>query len=287
MSQRNQLAAGDLSIRPLNILIVGMARSGTSMTAAILARKGYYVGSIANTHLRDGDDDNPDGYFEADDLVASNVEVLRRAGFKFHNTWMYELISQQAVSRINTLHPLLEHRRFVESYQSRTPWLWKDPRLCFTLRYWWQLMNPNTTGVVFVKRDPTAIYRSFLRLGWCRGGAAERAKVRRCVDAHTRAAANAVHSLRIPHIVIDYSEYLDRPGDVAMRLAGFCGIKLAVLDLNVRYDLNHSTFRGRLSARVRRSVDYGVLRHARRVRNLVPDRVLTVVFPEKKYRKCR
>ncbi|MEJ2363028.1 MAG: hypothetical protein P8Z75_16755 [Gammaproteobacteria bacterium] len=48
-----------------NTIVVGMPRSGTSMTAAIFARAGYYVSGDDEKQLRIGDEYNPDGYWEA------------------------------------------------------------------------------------------------------------------------------------------------------------------------------------------------------------------------------
>ena len=58
---------------PKNALVIGMPRSGTSLTANVLAGKGYYVGTSRLSSLQHGDNHNPFGYFEADDVVERNV----------------------------------------------------------------------------------------------------------------------------------------------------------------------------------------------------------------------
>lgn len=284
----NSTQQGELSMEsqlmPKNLIVVGVPRSGTSLTTAIFGRKGYYVGRIDEQRVREGDDDNPFGYFEGDDVIARNVEVFHRAGFGGHNTWLREMISEESIVRIAQMEPSEEHRRFVESYQVNAPWVWKDPRLNLTLAYWWKLMDPTTTGVVLVQRDPAQVFRSFQRMGWVGNGKVARKKAFQRIERHIRAAQEAIESLQIPHITVNYQEYFSEPDEVAHRLGGFCGLDLSVEELNARPDLNHSSLRGRISARLRMSIDRGPLRHARVVRALVPRCLLTVLLPEKKYR---
>src|SRR5918999_879126 len=168
-----------------NVIIVGMARSGTSVTARIFTYKGYFIGDMNKTFVREGDDHNPFGYFEADDLVAENVRVLNDSGFPFHNTWLFQPISQESAARIADIPILPAHRAFLRRYEENAPWVWKDPRLCFTLPYWWRLMDAARTVVVLVRRDPIDIYWSFQRMGWCKWGRAGRDLVVELVRQHT------------------------------------------------------------------------------------------------------
>lgn len=270
-----------------NVVVVGMARSGTSLTAGIFAGQGYYLGGMQKAAVREGDDHNPFGFFEADDLVAENVQVLEAVGFGFHNTWLFEPISAAAASRIADLAVLPSHQAFVRGYEQRTPWVWKDPRLCFTLAYWWRLLDPERTVVVFVRRDPAAVHRSFLRRGWCRSGRSERAAVLARVRQHTDAAATAIDALGIPHAVIDYGEYLTAPDTVAQRLNALCGLSLSAADLNARSDLDHSTIRGRISTGLRRGLTRLPRGPIRAVERLVPRSVLVSLFPERRYTEPR
>ena len=261
-----------------------MPRSGTSLTAAVFNRHGLFTGHIEGTNTRDGDSLNPFGYFEATDVVERNVDVLRGAGFPAHNTWSHEEIQASAVDRLVTLEPLPGHRAFLESYNEHSPWLWKDPRLCYTLGYWWKLMDPATTAVVVIHRDPMQIYRSFLRMGWCKSGAVAREGVLRRIDAHMRAAAEAVRSLQIPALEIHYRDYQDDPEGLAQRMGDHCGLVLRTEDLNFRPELNHSTVRGRLSHLVWRS-RRGLLRPFAGLERVLPRRIVGLLFPERKYLK--
>jgi hypothetical protein len=265
-----------------NALVVGPPRSGTSLTAAVFARNGYYVGAMAKAAVREGDDYNPFGYFEADDLIERNVALLQRAGFPFHNTWKFEAISEETIARIPELPPSDEDRRLVASYEARSPWLWKDPRLCFTLGYWWKLLDPAQTAVFLIDRDPEQTLHSFRRVGW---GAGERDVMLQRIRRHARAAAEAVESLHIPHLAVLYEDYLRRPEEVARRINDLFGLKLRPEDLNVRRDLSHATLRGRVSGWFRQTLDTGAMQRLRGLKRVVPRPLLHAVFPEKKYRR--
>jgi hypothetical protein len=266
-----------------NVIIVGMPRSGTSVTARAFTAKGYFIGEMHQTFVREGDDRNPFGYFEADDLVAENVRVLKAAGFPFHNTWLFSPISQESIARIADLPILAAHHAFLRAYDENAPWVWKDPRLCFTLAYWWRLMDPAHSVVVLVRRDPIEIYWSFQRMGWCKWGRAERDLVFERVRQHTEAATTAVYSLGIPHAVVNYREYLTTPELVARRLSKICEIQIGIEDLNVRPDLNHSSHLGKVSTHLRRTLKKLPQRPVRKLEVMVPRRALQLLFPERKY----
>lgn len=265
-----------------NVIVLGMARSGTSLTAAIFARRGYYVGAIDKSSTREGDIYNPFGYFEADDLVERNVDVLRRAGYNFHNTWLFEPISRDSVVQIAELIPTEEDRRFVEAYERNPRWIWKDPRLCFTIPYWWKLMDPEKTRVLMVHRDPEAIYWSFRCRGWCGSGRDARERILRRVEQHVFAAREATDSMGIPHIEVDYDDYLERPAITARRIGELFDLELSPDDFNVHRDLNHGS-RATLSKFVRvwlMRIPGGTRSW---LRSHAPRSLIRAVFSERKY----
>jgi hypothetical protein len=74
---------------PKNVIVVGMPRSGTSLTASIFSRKGYYVSGNEARELQAGDGHNPFGYCEAKGLIERNVELFSAAGYPHDNTWKF------------------------------------------------------------------------------------------------------------------------------------------------------------------------------------------------------
>lgn len=273
----------NLSRQPRNILVVGVPRSGTSLTSAVFSRKGYHVGWIEKDSGRIGDEGNPFGYFEADDVIARNVEILQRAGYSEDNTWLRAMITEEEIGQIDALEPSQAHREFIRQYGTHAPWIWKDPRLTLTLPYWWKILDARTTGVIVVWRDPEESYQSFVRCGWYQPSEQAREEVLHRIDVHLNAARRAIEKYSIPHITIHYDEYLKQPEIVVRRIGEFCGLRLEVRDLNVQKELNHSSRRGQFSAWMRRKLDQRGFRYLRVLKPLIPRAVLAWLLPEKRY----
>ena len=269
--------------RSKNAIVLGMPRSGTSFAAAIFARQGYYVTSDPEQDLRQGDEHNPFGYWEAGPLVEANSEVLRRVGYEHHNTWIYPAIAEEAVARIRALEPSPEHREFVQSYLPRHPWMWKDPRLCLTLSYWWKLMDPATTSVLLMKRSPESIYHSFRRVNWIQGGAEAHAEVIYKIGQHVGEAERTLREMHIPHTVVDYDRTVESPGGVAMSVGETFGLTLSDADLNVQRGLDHSKLTNRLWVSAKREVGLLPAPLRRALKRLIPSAVYRIAFPEKRF----
>lgn len=283
LEDKAQYYTSDLSRQPKNVLVVGVPRSGTSLTSAVFSRKGYHVGWIEKDTGRLGDEANPFGYFEADDVIAKNVEIFQRIGYSEDNTWLRTMITEEQIRQIDALEPSQEHKEFLRQYDTHAPWIWKDPRLTLTLPYWWKILDARTTGVILVRRDPEECYQSFIRCGWYQPGEQARQEVLHRIEVHWNAALRAIEKYEIPHIIIHYDEYLNKPESVARKISEFCGLSLEVNDLNVQKELNHSSRLGQFSTWVRHKQDQGVFRYFRVLKPLIPRAVLAWLLPEKKY----
>jgi hypothetical protein len=261
-----------------NAIIVGLPRSGTSLTAGIFVNKNYRTPQ----DLLPSNDANPFGYWEAESLNDHNAAILGAAGFPFHNTWMFDRIPPEQARKIYELSPSPEHKRYLQAFEQHRPWVWKDPRFCYTLAYWWPMMDPKTTGVLLVRRTTDAIFRSFNRLDWSRPLAQGKDDFHARVDEHIEAARAAIRTFDIPCVEIDYDEFLDAPERVAGRLSDFFGIPVTAADLNVRRELNHNYLRGRLSGALRISTRILPAGAKRAIKRFVPQSVLDVLYPEQK-----
>lgn len=225
-----------------NVLVVGMARSGTSMTARIFANAGYYV-ARKESGLQDPDLANPSGYWEAPRVLDANRRLLARAGFEFDNTWMFDPISDEQAQRIPELEHSQEDVALVEEYERNAPWVWKDARLCYTLGYWWPLMDERTTRVLLLTRDRREILRSFRRVKWRKD--MHPGRLFDCIDAHLRSARRTIERLDIPYVEVDYSEFADDPDGLARRLSTSFDLELGTEDLGYVPIRNSSSLAGR------------------------------------------
>jgi hypothetical protein len=262
-----------------NVIIVGPPRSGTSLASDVFARRGYYTGE----GLRVGDDYNPFGYYEAEDLIAANVSLFESVEFPHHNTWKFDAITPTQVEAIGRILVQAEHRALLDHWNRHSPWMWKDPRFAITLGYWGQLIDHDATGVILTSRNPEDVYLSFRRKGWCDSGPDDRKRAIHMIEQHARNARQQVDRLGLPHITIDYNEYHDAPTQVAARISGFTRMIVSVSDLNFHTELDHSTGSGRLAGNIRvllKKLPRGPLQKLAR---LVPASLQSMLIPERKF----
>lgn len=264
-----------------NAIIVGMPRSGTSMTAAIFARAGYHVTEDESVRLRQADEYNPGGYWEAEQLIQANAAAFRAAGFAHDNTWLYEAISLEQAERISELDRMDAHQQLVTEFNRHQPWVWKDPRLCYTLGYWWPLVDQSNTRVLLLKRDPAQIYNSFLRVKWRQPGQQSRQDVYARIEAHMKAAEAAIARYDIPHITVAYNEFADNPDLTARRLSELFDVRLTGRDLGFDKRANNSGVRGRLAIVLDRCADHLPAGLRRGIKYLMPSWLMKFLFPFK------
>lgn len=258
-----------------------MPRSGTSLVAGIFGRKGYFAAADPDAELRTGDQHNPGGYWEAETLTRMNAELFAAAGYGEDTSWLGAPISTEAAARIDRLAPLPRHRELVAHYEAHAPWLWKDPRLCYTLGFWWPLLPAETTRVLLTRRDPEAIWRSFVRLHWREPTAEARADVLERIEAHLRAATATIARLGIPHLELSYEDFAADPSAMARRLSDFLDLPLAPEDFGFSKKLDHSRLRGRIGTLVERAYERLPSPMRRVAKRIAPSALVRVLFPER------
>ena len=127
-----------LASRATIVCVLGMHRSGTSVTARLLNLAGLDLGPDAE--LMPAAADNIKGFWEHRGFVRINDLILRKVdGHPFRvpvlaNGWernpSLDELRERAIS-------VIEH-----NFAGATCWGWKDPRTCLTLAFWQQLIGP-------------------------------------------------------------------------------------------------------------------------------------------------
>jgi hypothetical protein len=142
------------TVEPRCVFVVGMHRSGTSATAAVLARLG--LESPPADELIPATRTNAQGHHESKALVRLNERLLATLG----GSWTAPPTLAPGWEHDGALDALRTEaaETFAAVYPTRTA-AWKDPRNCILLPFWNDLLGP-ATAAVLVYRDPLEVARS-------------------------------------------------------------------------------------------------------------------------------
>lgn len=193
------------------IIVLGMHRSGTSLTAELVSRWGAY-GSPRD--LIPPGRWNRRGYWEYAPLVRFNDCLLQAVDSKWNVPPPVE-----SAPRLSRLARRGEYRReglelLRRMRSAGRPWFWKDPRLAILLPFWRELWKQVTYVVVI--RDPLHIAASLLERDRLPVSASLLLWQRYMLDI-----LRETHAHRST-LFLDYDTLLDRAAE-SERLAKFLG----------------------------------------------------------------
>lgn len=137
----------------MQIAVLGMHRSGTSLLARLLNMMGAYfapegVGTGANQ-------ENPKGFWERKDIRSLNDFVLNSVNCDWDRVAGFHLdkLSQDTLEVFNA-----KASRIVLNMDAHRPWMIKEPRLCLLFPLWRELLEMPVC--VHVYRHPIEVARS-------------------------------------------------------------------------------------------------------------------------------
>ena len=157
----------------MQILVLGMHRSGTSAVTRILNLGGAHLGKPHELIV--AGPDNIKGFWERKDVVHLNDRVLDAVGLKWdnasaYNTGLFESTDlsrarrtgfQPVRCRTDLSRARARALRILDRLDQRGSWAIKDPRLCLTLPFWRPLLNNPLCIHVF--REPAEVARSLAK----------------------------------------------------------------------------------------------------------------------------
>lgn len=220
----------------MQIIVLGMHRSGTSAVARLLNLMGCYVGP--EDLLMRASDANPRGHWERQDVTAANDRILEAMGGRW-----YDVGSLTDVEDLPepTLHALEEELSFIIlGLDAHRPWMIKDPRLCLVLPLW--LRSLEAPLFILVHRDPDEVARSLHR----RDGFPEEVGIA-LWEMYSLSSLRA--STGFPRTLVRYDDLLARPVETVRRLRDWLDHQ-GVVGLRMPADLEITSF---VDAKLQRS----------------------------------
>jgi len=146
-----------------NVIILGSARSGTSLTAGVLSQVGYFMGD----NLYPPDIANPKGFFENLEINGINEELLaqvlpdRPPGilgslfFRKRTVFWQRNYAKVPPGTLFSSSPELIER--IKTLTKHEPFCFKDPRFCYTLPVWRPFLKNTVFICVFRHPAETAV----------------------------------------------------------------------------------------------------------------------------------
>ena len=189
--------------------MLGMSRSGTSLTTRLLNLLGMYLGPREDLLL--GDPTNADGHWENKPILRFNEWLLRSQG----GSWWMPPDAPPGWERSDALaRERCAARRFLEAtFGGYQLWGWKDPRNCLTLPFWQHLL-PGMRYVICL-RNPIDVAAS---LGHSLD-TAEAIFERWLIFVTASLDRTAGH----PRLIVSYEDYFEDWRLPVTRLARFVG----------------------------------------------------------------
>lgn len=153
-----------------NVVVFGGA-SGSSVLAALIARGGHWLGNETKQVTYNT--------YENSELVELDKRILRGCGLVWkmgrfrHDSGQTrperpEQVAPPSIERLEGLADrvdLDEFRSFIDRCDEREPWLWKDPRLSYTIFFWARLFDPARCRFVLMTRDTKQAWTGLILRG--------------------------------------------------------------------------------------------------------------------------
>ena len=207
-----------------NVIILTSGLSGSSVLTGLLFRAGLWTGET--THKKPQYDT-----YENEELIALNLRLFRESGYA--GNYMMEF-PEAALKRIGVLHRKIDlqpYREFVHRCEQHRPWIWKDPRLWLTIRFWKNILPLQACRFILLTRDSTQTWISqTLRR--------QITTYRYSKDYEARIQQSALQFFQenaIPYLTVRYENLIVHPSDTIGGLNNHVGTDLQVEDLKQVY----------------------------------------------------
>lgn len=217
--RRRPARHGTAASRATVVCVLGMSRSGTSLTARTLNVLGVGLGRASDL-MPPAANNNPAGFWEHKGIADLNEDVLASlcdSPPPFRKAWRWPPPLGEGWERDARLAP---HRRAARtmlraSFAGLPLWGWKDPRNCLTLPFWQRLV-PDMRYVICVRHplDTAASLEA-------RDGMSTEESVRLWLRYMSQAI---VHTSGRPRTFVSYEGYFHSWERQADRLAAFVGV---------------------------------------------------------------
>jgi len=208
-----------------NVIILTYGLSGSSVLTGLLVRGGYWPG--AKTYVKPDYDT-----FENLRLIELNKQLFAAANFHGNYENQYSQEALDAIARLRDTVDPAPFKQFIAECNAHGPWIWKDPRLWLTMRYWADHLDLSNIQFVLLTRTPLQSWISYnLRRQVQSYGYAQRY----CQQIES-VIAKFLDERQLPRHEILFDDLIVAPEATLTKLNAYLGTHLAVDDLKAVYN---------------------------------------------------
>ena len=183
----------------MQIVVLGMHRSGTSALTRLINLMGAYLGVEGS--LTEPTEDNRKGYWERGDVYTLHQELLSAVGMDWYTASQFDFDLLSAEQRTTFT---AKAGKIVRKLEAHRPWVLKDPRLCLLLPLWRELLE--VPVYVHIYRSPLQVAQSLHTRN------SNRFPIRFGIalwEQHNLAALS--HTRGFPRLLVSHQDLIERP----------------------------------------------------------------------------
>lgn len=194
----------------MQVIVLGMHRSGTSTVTRLINMMGAHVGSAEE--LIGSNHENPKGFWERRDVIDANEALLAEAGCNWYTLGQWHHNDCETPAHFASQALQAQCQNVVNELNFYHHWVMKDPRLCHTLPFWLPLLkNP---VLIIVYRYPLEIAQSLKKRNDF--------MFQHSLAIQEYATVGMLNAARkLPHFFVRYSELMEDPIYVTRRIYDF------------------------------------------------------------------
>lgn len=136
-----------------NLIILTHGWTGSSVFSALAEKTGYWTGSETVKKIDYDTHENTD-------LVDLNRRLMRELRYDGNHEHEFSFEAVEQLARGACTVDLSPYREFVRRCNQHRPWVWKDPRLTWTIRVWEKVLPMSEVVFMILTRDDTQAWIS-------------------------------------------------------------------------------------------------------------------------------
>jgi hypothetical protein len=218
-------------VKMKNTIILTSGLTGSSVLTGLLVRGGYWPGD-RTAKKKDYDT------FENADLVRLNLDLMQRADYEGSYQTRFSPETMERITSFSSQTDGEPYRALLRQSEAHSPFVWKDPRLWVTIRFWRQAVDFSGCKFLLLTRDHFQCWVS--------------TNSRRIIQSyrHTKSYERAIEDAnvafleenRFPYHRITYDELILKPEETITSLNRF-------LESSLRLEHLAAAYKGRLHQR--------------------------------------